>query len=50
MAVSALAVAIALHVAAGLLRSTEPELIGCGIAVLVGYALYFINRFQRSRW
>ena len=49
-AVSILAAAIAVHVAAELVRSVAPELIGVAAAVAVCYVLVAINRYRRSQW
>jgi hypothetical protein len=49
-AVTILVVAVALDIAADLLRSIEPELIVIGIVAAVVYLLYVIHRFRQSRW
>jgi hypothetical protein len=50
MAIAALVVAIALHVAAELVRSVAPELIALSSAAVLCYVLVAIARYRRSRW
>jgi anti-sigma-K factor RskA len=50
MAIGALVVAIALHIAADLIRSVAPELIAVLVLIASGYGLWALARIRRSRW
>ena len=50
MAISLLAVAIAIHIAADLIRSVAPELIIVGAVIALVYVFVAIARYRRSRW
>jgi anti-sigma-K factor RskA len=50
MAIGALVVAIALHVAADLIRSVAPELIAVFVLIASGYGLWALARIRRSHW
>ena len=50
MAISLLAAAIAIHIAADLIRSVAPELIIVGAVIALVYVFVAIARYRRSRW
>jgi hypothetical protein len=50
MAIGALVVAIALHIAADLIRSVAPELIAVFALIASGYGLWALARIRRSHW
>jgi len=50
LAVTVLAVAVMLYIAARLIVAVLPVLIGVGLAVLLGFVGWFIYQFCRSRW
>lgn len=50
IAISALVVAIALHIAVDLVRNAIPELITSLVVILSVYAAWTLVRIRRSRW
>lgn len=50
LAVSVLAIALMLYVAARLIAAVLPVLIGMGVVALLGFAGWSFYRFRRSRW
>ena len=50
MAISILAAAVALRIAAALVRGIGSELIGCAVVLAVVYLFIRIEHFRRSRW
>jgi hypothetical protein len=50
LAVSALAIALMLYVAAHLIIAVLPVLIVVGVIVLFGFAGWSIYQFRKSRW
>lgn len=49
-ALTVLAVALMLHIAARLIVAVLPVLIGMVVVVLLGFAGWSFYRFRRSRW
>lgn len=50
LALTALAIALVLYVAAKLILAVWPVLVGVGVAALIGFAGWSIYQFRRSRW
>jgi uncharacterized membrane protein len=50
LAISALVVAIALHIAVELVRTVAPELITVFLVIVFAYGLWALARIRRSRW
>ena len=50
IAITVLVVAIALHLAAVLIRSVAPELIMIFVLIAIGYGIWVLARTRRSRW
>lgn len=50
LALTVLAVAVMLHIAAQLIASVWPVLLVVGLVGLVGYGLWAIHQFHNSRW
>jgi uncharacterized membrane protein YgaE (UPF0421/DUF939 family) len=50
LAVTVLAVAVMLYIAARLIVAVLPVLIGVGLAALLGFVGWSIYQFCRSRW
>lgn len=50
LAVTVLAIAVMLYLAARLIMAVLPVLIVAGVVVLVGFAGWSIFQFRRSRW
>jgi xanthine/uracil permease len=50
LAVTVLAIALMLYIAARLIMAVLPVLIGVGIVGLVGFACWSFYRFRQSRW
>ncbi len=50
LALTVLAVAVMLHIAARLIVAVLPVLVGIGVVVLLGFAGWSFYRFQQSRW
>lgn len=50
LALTVLAIAIALYIAARLIVAVLPVLIGIGVVALLGFAGWSIYQFRRSRW
>lgn len=50
LAVIALAIAVMLHIAAQLVASVWPVLLGVALVVLVGFAGWTIYQARKSRW
>lgn len=50
LAVTVLAIALMLYVAARLIAAVLPVLIGMGVVALLGFAGWSFYRFRRSRW
>lgn len=50
LAVTVLVIALALHIAAWLIMSVLPVLIGIAVVVLLGFAGWSVYQFRRSRW
>ncbi len=50
LAVTVLAVAVMLYIAARLIVAVLPVLIGLGIVALLGFVGWSIYQFRRSRW
>lgn len=50
LAVTALAIALMLYVAARLIIAVLPVLIVVGVIVLLGFAGWSVYQFRRSRW
>jgi xanthine/uracil permease len=50
VALMVLAVAVILYIAAKLILAVLPVLIGLGVAALLGFAVWSVYRFRRSRW
>jgi len=50
LAISALVVAIALHIAVELVRTIVPELVTVLVVMLFAYGLWALARIRRSRW
>jgi hypothetical protein len=49
-AITVLAVALMLYVAARLIEAVLPVLIGIGIVALLGFVGWSVYQFRRSRW
>lgn len=50
MALTVLAIALALYLAAKLIFAVWPVLVGVAVAALLGFAGWSIYQFRRSRW
>ena len=50
LAVTVLAVAVMLYIAARLIVAVLPVLIGAGIVALLGFVGWSIYQFRKSRW
>ena len=50
LAISALVVAIALHIAVELVQAVAPELITVFVVIVFAYGLWALARIRRSRW
>jgi xanthine/uracil permease len=50
VAMTVLAIALVLYVAARLIIAVAPVLIGMGVVALLGFAGWSIYRFRQSRW
>ena len=50
LALSVLAIAVMLNIAARLIVAVLPVLIGMGVVALLGFAGWSFYRFRRSRW
>jgi hypothetical protein len=50
LAVTVLAVAVMLYIAARLIVAVLPVLIGLGLVALLGFVGWSIYQFRRSRW
>lgn len=50
LAVSVLAIALMLHIAAKLIVAVLPVLVGVGVIVLLGFAGWSFSRFRKHRW
>lgn len=50
LAVSVLAIALMLYVAARLIMAVLPVLVGIGVVVLLGFAGWSLYRFRRQSW
>jgi hypothetical protein len=50
LAVTALAIALMLYVAARLIIAVLPVLIVVGVIVLIGFAGWSVYQFRKSRW
>ena len=50
IAMTLLATALALYVAARLIIAVLPVLIGVAIVGLIGWAIWSLHRFRQSRW
>jgi hypothetical protein len=50
VALIVLAIAVMLHIAAQLIVSVWPVLLAVGLVVLVGFAVWAVNQFHKSRW
>jgi hypothetical protein len=50
MAFTVFAIAVLLHIAAQLIESVWPALVGVGVVVLIGFAGWSVYQFRRSRW
>lgn len=50
LALTILAIALALYVAARLVVSVLPVLVGMAVVVLIGFAAAWFWHFRRSRW
>jgi xanthine/uracil permease len=50
LAVTVLAVAVMLYIAARLIVAVLPVLIGVGLVALLGFVGWSIYQFRRSRW
>lgn len=50
MALTVLAVALVLYIAAKLIIAVWPVLLGMGVVALLGFAGWSIYQFRRSRW
>lgn len=50
MALTILAIAVILYIAAKLIVAVLPVLIGIGAFALVGFAAWSFYQFRRSRW
>jgi xanthine/uracil permease len=50
LAVSVLAIALMLYVAARLIMAVLPVLIVVGVVVLLGFGAWSLYQFRRSRW
>lgn len=50
LALTVLAVAVMLNIAARLILAVLPVLLGIGVVALLGFAGWSFYRFRRSRW
>jgi hypothetical protein len=50
LAVTVLAMAVMLYIAARLIVAVLPVLIGLGIVALLGFVAWSIYQFRKSRW
>jgi xanthine/uracil permease len=50
MALTVLAIAVVLYIAARLIVAVLPVLIGMGVVALLGFAGWSFYRFRQSRW
>ena len=50
LAVTVLAIAVVLYIAARLIEAVLSVLVGAALVALLGYAGWTIHRFRQSRW
>lgn len=50
IAMTLLATAVVLYIAAKLIVAVLPVLVGVGIVGLIGWAIWSLHRFRQSRW
>lgn len=50
MALTVLAIAVLLYLAARLIVAVWPVLLGLGVAALLGFAAWTVYQFRKSRW